>query len=163
MNPTIYSLHIDFDFLPEEFGLLASLARWGEPQEFTADRLHAHFEAIDFAAYVRTSDNLFVGYTSALSNGLGAVYLDSLITHPEFDRDIIASLLLRSVLTHFEGQPVYAMPFIDEQSVFRAEGFKVYRREMIALANRNDQPTNDCQQDGPPNDAQLGSFRGGQV
>jgi hypothetical protein len=32
------------------------------------------------------------------------------------------------------------MPFVDEQDVFRSEGFKVYRREMIALANRNDCP-----------------------
>ena len=87
MNAITYTLHIDLSISPEEFGLLASLAQWGEPQDFPAARLHAHFSAIDFAAYVRTSENLFVGYTSAISNGLGTIHIDCMLTHPEFDRD----------------------------------------------------------------------------
>jgi hypothetical protein len=135
---TTYTLHINHHILPSEFGQLAALAHWGEPQDFTADRLEAHFAAVDFAAHVRDSDNRLVGYAAGISNGLGSVYLDSLLTHPEFDRDIIGSLLLKAVLAQFPNHPVYAMPFVDEQDVFRSEGFKVYRREMIALANRND-------------------------
>jgi len=137
---TTYTLHINRDISPNEFGQLAALAHWGEPQDFTADRLDSHFAAVDFVAHVRDSDNRLVGYAAAISNGLGAVYLDSLLTHPEFERDIIGSLLLKAVLAHFPNHPVYAMPFVDEQEVFRSEGFKVYRREMIALANRNDCP-----------------------
>jgi len=137
---TTYTLHINRDISPSEFGQLAALAHWGEPQDFTPDRLESHFAAVDFVAHVRDSDNRLVGYTAAMSNGLGSVYLDSLLTHPEFDRDIIGSLLLKAVLAQFANHPVYAMPFVDEQAVFRSEGFKVYRREMIALANRNDVP-----------------------
>ena len=139
MNTT-YTLHTDHSILPSDFGQLASLAHWGEPQDFTADRLESHFRAVDFVAHVRYADNRLVGYAAAISNGLGAVYLDSLLTHPEFEREVIGSLLLKAVLAHFPNQPVYAMPFVDEQDVFRSEGFKVYRREMIALANRNDCP-----------------------
>ena len=137
---TTYTLHINRDISPKEFGQLAALAHWGEPQDFTADRIESHFAAVGFVAHVRDSDNLLVGYAAAISNGLAAVYLDSLLTHPEFDRDIIGSLLLKAVLAHFPNHPVYAVPFVDEQDVFRSEGFKVYRREMIALANRNDCP-----------------------
>jgi ribosomal protein S18 acetylase RimI-like enzyme len=137
---TTYTLHTNYDISPNEFGQLASLAHWGDPQEFTKDRLNSHFNAVDFVAHVRDSENRLVGYSSAISNGLGAVYLDSLLTHPEFDREIVGSLLLQAVLSHFPKHPVYAMPFADEQEVFRSEGFKVYRREMIALANRNDCP-----------------------
>ena len=137
---TTYTLHNNHDISPSEFGQLASLAQWGDPQEFTKDRLNSHFNAVDFVAHVRDSENRLVGYSCAISNGLDAVYLDSLLTHPEFDRDIIGSLLLQAVLAHFPNHPVYAMPFVDEQDVFRNEGFKVYRREMIALANRNDCP-----------------------
>ena len=138
---TTYTLHINCDISPSEFGQIASLAHWGEPQDFTADRLESHFAAVDFVAHIRDQDNRLVGYAAAMSNGLGSVYLDSLLTHPEFDRDIIGSLLLKAVLAQFPNHPVYAMPFVDEQEVFRNEGFKVYRREMIALANRNDVPT----------------------
>jgi len=137
---TTYILHNNRDISSAEFGQLAALAHWGEAQDFTADRLESHFAAVDFVAHVRDSGNRFVGYASAISNGLGSVYLDSLLTHPEFDRDIIGSLLLKAVLAHFPNHPVYAMPFVDEQDVFRGQGFKVYRREMIALANRNDTP-----------------------
>ncbi|MFZ4777412.1 MAG: hypothetical protein ACOYM3_18750 [Terrimicrobiaceae bacterium] len=137
---TTYTLRINRDISPSEFGLLAALAQWGEQQDFSADRLASHFAAVDFIAHVRDTDNHLVGYTSAISNGLGSVYLDSLLTHPEFDRAIIGALLLKSVLSHFPNHPVYAVPFVDEQDVFRNQGFKVYRREMIALANRNDIP-----------------------
>lgn len=137
---TTYTLQIDRNIAPSEFGQLASLAHWGEPQDFTASRLESHFAAVDFAAHVRDSENRLVGYVSAMSNGLSSVFIDSILTHPEFDRDIIGSLLVRAVLAHFPGHPVYAMPFVDEQDIFRGEGFKVYRREMIALANRNDVP-----------------------
>ena len=127
-------------FSPNEFGQLAALAHWGEPQDFTADLLAAHFAAVDFCAHVRDSTHRLVGYAAALSNGLSSVYLDSLLTHPEFDREAIGSLLIRAVLNRFPNCPIYAVPFVDEQDVFRNEGFKVYRREMIALANRNDIP-----------------------
>jgi len=137
---TTYTLHIDRDISPSEFGQLAALANWGDQQDFTAERLESHFAAVDFVAHVRDADNRFVGYTAAISNGLGAVYVDSFLSHPEFDRDIIGELLLKAVLAYFPGHQVYAMPFVDEQEVFRSEGFKVYRREMIALANRNDIP-----------------------
>jgi len=137
----IYSLHRDRDIQPTEFGQLATLNLWGEVADFTQERLAGHFAAVDFAAHVRTSQDLLVGYASAISNGLGAVFIDSLISHPEYDREAIGDLLLRAVLTHFSGQPVYAMPFVDEQQVFRASGFRVYRREMVALAHRNDEPS----------------------
>lgn len=137
---TTYTLHINRDISPNEFGQLAALAHWGEPQHFTPERLESHFAAVDFVAHVRDSDSRLVGYSAAISNGFGSVYLDSLLIHPEFERELIGSLLLKAVLAHFPEQPVYAMPFIDEQDVFRSEGFKVYRREMIALANRNDCP-----------------------
>jgi hypothetical protein len=137
---TTYTLHLNNDISPSEFGHLASLAHWGEPQDFTQERLEGHFQAVDFLAHVRDSSGRLVGYTSAISNGLGAVYLDALLTHPEFEREIIGSMLLHAVLSQFPGTPVYATPFVDEQDVFRREGFKVYRREMIALANRNDLP-----------------------
>ncbi|MBN8708831.1 MAG: hypothetical protein J0I10_05590 [Verrucomicrobia bacterium] len=136
----IYSLHTDRNIQPTEFGQLAALNLWGEVADFTQERLAGHFAAVDFAAHVRTSQNLLVGYASAISNGLGAVFIDSLISHPEYDREAIGDLLLQAVLTHFHGQPVYAMPFVDEQQVFRASGFRVYRREMAALAHRNDEP-----------------------
>lgn len=135
-----YTLHLNRNISPEEFGQLASLAHWGEPRDFTATRLEAHFNAVDFVAQVRGSNDLLVGYASAISNGLCSIYLDSLLTHPEYDREMIGSLLLRAVLDRFPNCPVYAMPFVDEQEVFRNMGFKVYRREMIALANRNDVP-----------------------
>lgn len=134
-----YTLHTDRDIQPTEFGQLAALNLWGEVADFTQERLAGHFAAVDFAAHVRTSQNLLVGYASAISNGLGAVFIDSLISHPEYDREAIGHLLLQAVLTHFSGQPVYAMPFVDEQQVFRASGFRVYRREMVALAHRNDE------------------------
>jgi|GEM_PF-3158004 len=135
-----YTLYIDRNIHRGEFAQLASLARWGNPEDFTAERVAAHFEAMGFVAHVRNAEGLFVGYISANSNGLGSVSIDSLLTHPEYDGNAIGSLLLKAVLSHFPGQPVYAMPFVDEQEVFRKEGFKVYRREMIALANRNDRP-----------------------
>ena len=135
-----YILHIDRNIHPSEFGQLASLAHWGKPQDFTAERVSAHFDAMDFVAHVRDTNGIFVGYISAISNGLGSIYIDSLLTHPEYERDSIGSLLLKAVLRHFSHHPVYAMPFVDEQDVFRSEGFKVYRREMVALANRNDIP-----------------------
>lgn len=137
MNTT-YTLHLTKDFTPSEFGQLAALAHWGKVQDFTEEVLHSHFNAADFTAHVRTSGGQMVGYTAALTNGLGGVYVDALLTHPEFDRSEIGRLLLRAVRTHFAGHPIYAMPFVDEQEVFRNEGFTVYRREMIALANRND-------------------------
>jgi len=137
MTPT-YTLHINHDVSPSEFGQLAVLAHWGEAEDFTADRLDSHFAAVDFVAHIRDSDNRLMGFATAISNGLGSVYLDSLLTHPEFDKDIIGALLLKAVLAHFPNHPVYAMPFVDEQDVFRSQGFKVYRRKMIALANRND-------------------------
>lgn len=136
-----YTLHTDRNIQPTEFGQLAALNLWGEVADFTQERLAGHFAAVDFAAHVRTSQNLLVGYASAISNGLGAVFIDSLITHPEYDREAIGDLLLRAVLTYFSGQPVYAMPFVDEQQAFRASGFRVYRREMVALAHRNDAPS----------------------
>jgi ribosomal protein S18 acetylase RimI-like enzyme len=135
-----YTLHINHDISPGEFGQLAALAHWGDPQDFTQDCLESHFAAVDFVAHVRDSDNRLLGYAAAMSNGLGSVYLDSLLTHPEFERDIIGSILLKAVLDQFPNHPVFAMPFVDEQDVFRSQGFKVYRREMIALANRNDVP-----------------------
>ena len=139
MNTT-YTLHTNREIFPREFGQIASLAHWGEPQTFTPDVVEAHFAAVDFVAHVRNSDNQLVGFTAAIFNGLSGVYIDSLLAHPEFDRDIIGSLLLNAVLGHFPNIPVYAMPFVDEQDVFRCAEFKVYRREMIALANRNDVP-----------------------
>lgn len=135
----IYSLHTDRDIQPSEFGQLATLNLWGEAGDFTEERLAGHFAAVDFVVHVRTLRKLLVGYASAISNGLGTVFIDSLITHPEYDRDAIGSLLMQAVLTHFSGQPVYAMPFTDEQQVFRANGFRIYRREMVALAHRNDE------------------------
>jgi ribosomal protein S18 acetylase RimI-like enzyme len=141
---TTYTLHINRDILPNEFGQLASLAQWGESQDFTADRLESHFAAVDFVAHVRDSDYRLVGYAAAISNGLGSVYLDSLLIHPEFDRDIIGSLMLKAVLAHFPQHPVYATPFVDEQDVFRGERFKVYQRKMIALARRNDCPVQEA-------------------
>lgn len=136
-----YTLRADRNIEPWEFGQLAALNLWGDAGDFTGERLSGHFAAVDFAAHVRTSQNLLVGYASAISNGLGAVFIDSLISHPEYDREAIGDLLLRAVLTHFSGQPVYAMPFVDEQQVFRTGGFRVYRREMVALAHRNDEPS----------------------
>ena len=102
---TTYTLHTNRDISPSEFGQLAALAHWGEPQDFTADRLAAHFTAVDFVAHIRDQENRLVGYAAAISNGLGSVYLDSLLTHPEFDRCIIGSLLLKAVLAHFPNRP----------------------------------------------------------
>ncbi|HWL53123.1 MAG TPA: GNAT family N-acetyltransferase [Chthoniobacteraceae bacterium] len=141
MNTPQYTLHLDRNLQADEFGRLASLAHWGEPGDFTQERLAAHFAAVDFVAHVRDAGGFLVGYVSAISNGLGAVYLDALLVHPEYERERVGRLLLRAMLKHFQNQPVYAMPFVDEEEVFRSEGFKVYRREMIALANRNDVPT----------------------
>lgn len=135
-----YTLHPDRNLQADEFGRLASLAHWGVPGDFTQERLATHFAAVDFVAHVRDAGGVLVGYVSAISNGLGAVYLDALLVHPEYERERVGRLLLRAVLNRFENQPVHAMPFVDEQEVFRNEGFKVYRREMIALANRNDVP-----------------------
>lgn len=137
----LYTLHADRNIQPREFGQLAALNLWGEVSDFTGERLAGHFAAVGFVAHVRTSQNLLVGYASAISNGLGATFIDSLITHPEYDRETIGELLLQAVLTHFSGRPVYAMPFVDEQQVFRSSGFRVYRREMVALAHRNDEPS----------------------
>ena len=133
-----FTIHHDTAIRASEFGQLASLSHWGEPSDFSPERLAAHFAAVDFVAYARDSKSALVGYVSAISNGLGSVYLDALLVHPEFDRETIGALLLRAVLDRFAGHPVYAMPFVDEQTVFRNEGFKIYRREMIALAHRND-------------------------
>lgn len=133
----IYSLHTDRQISATEFAQLAAAAQWGEPGEFTPERLASHFAAVTFIAQVRAGEAL-VGYASALCNGLGAVYVDSLLLHPEYDGEMIGGLLLNAVLDRFPGQAVYGMPFVDEQAVFRNQGFKVYRREMIALAHRND-------------------------
>lgn len=141
MKSTTYTLHTDRNINPAEFGRLAALARWGESEDFTQARLDDHFAAVSFAAHLRGSGGEFVGYISALSNGLASVFVDSLLTDPEYDRDVISGLLLNAVLDKYAGNPVYAMPFIDEQAMFRNQGFKVYRREMVALANRNDKPT----------------------
>ena len=135
-----YLLHCDHNFDPHEFGQLAALARWGEAQDYTQERMAEHFAAVDFIAHVRDSNNTMVGYISAMANGLGSVFVDGMLTHPEYDGDTIGRLLINSVLNRFSNQPVYASPFVDEQKVFRDTGFKVYRREMIALANRNDMP-----------------------
>ena len=137
---TTYFLHCDHNFAPHEFGQLAALARWGDAQDYTPERMAEHFAAVAFIAHVRDSSNHLVGYISAMNNGLGSVFVDGMLTHPEFDRDAIGHLLITSVLHRFPNQPVYATPFVDEQQVFRNQGFKVYRREMIALANRNDVP-----------------------
>ena len=116
------------------------MQRWpnGGGEDFTQERLNNHFAAVSFVAHVRGSGGEFVGYISALSNGLSSVFVDSLLTHSEYDQDIISGLLLNAVLKHFAGCPVYGMPFVDEQEMFRNQGFKIYRREMVALANRND-------------------------
>jgi GNAT superfamily N-acetyltransferase len=135
---TTYSLHRDRGITAREFGLLAALARWGEVEDFTEERLAGHFAAVDFVAYVRDGNGVCVGYVSAMANGMCAVFVDSLLTHPEYDREEVGGMLLHAVLEHFAGSPVYAMPFVDEQEVFLHRGFKIYRREMIALANRND-------------------------
>lgn len=135
---TTYTLHRDRGITAREFGLLAALARWGEVEDFAEERLAGHFAAVDFVAYVRDGHGVCVGYVSAMANGMCAVFVDSLLTHPEYDREAVGGLLLRAVREHFTGWPVYAMPFVDEQEVFRSEGFKVYRREMVALAHRND-------------------------
>jgi GNAT superfamily N-acetyltransferase len=140
MASTTYQLHLTRSINPVEFGRLASLAHWGAPEDFTQERLEEHFAAVAFVAHVRSDRGELVGYASALSNGLHAVFVDSLLIHPEFDGDVISGLLLKAVLDHFAGTPVYGLPFVDEQDLFRNQGFKVYRREMVALANRNDKP-----------------------
>ena len=141
MESTTYTLHIDRNITPADFGRLAALAQWGEPEDYTQERLNDHFAAVSFVAHVRGSGGEFIGYISAMSNGLQSVFVDSLLMDPEYDRRIISGLLLNAVLNNFTGYPVYGMPFIDEQEIFRNQGFKVYRREMVALANRNDKPT----------------------
>ena len=108
------------------------------PEDFTQARLDEHFAAVSFAAHVRDTDGVFVGYISALSNGLQSVFVDSFLLDPEYDVDIVSRLLIRAVMNKFTGYPLYAMPYVDEQSIFTNQGFKVYRREMKALAYRND-------------------------
>jgi hypothetical protein len=140
VKPTTYTLRIDRNVTPSEFGRLASLALWGEPAAFTQERLNDHFAAVSFVAHVRGSGGELVGYISALSNGLASVFVDSLLIDPEYDREVVGGLLLEAVLNNFPGCPVYGMPFVDEQEIFRNQGVKVYSREMLALANRNERP-----------------------
>ena len=140
MKPTTYTLVADCNITPVEFGRLAAIAQWGEAEDFTQARLDEHFAAVSFAAHVRDSDGVFVGYISALSNGLQSVFVDSFLFDPEYDVDIVSRLLIRAVMNKFTGYPLYAMPYVDEQEIFTNQGFKVYRREMKALAYRNDQP-----------------------
>lgn len=141
MKPTTYTLFADRNVTPAEFGRLAAIARWGEAEDFTQARLGEHFAAVSFTAHVRDADGVFVGYISALSNGMQSVFVDSFLFDPEYDVDIVSQLLIRAVMNKFTGLPLYAMPYVDEQEIFTNQGFKVYRREMKALAYRNDLPT----------------------
>ena len=119
-------------------GALGCLFNWfASPEAFSEEMLAAHFAKADLIAHVRAENGLMVGYLCAWSNGMGEAWITASLAHPEYDQEAIFRLMVNAALERFAGQPVYAMPFADEQAAFRAEGFKVSGRQMIALANGN--------------------------
>jgi GNAT superfamily N-acetyltransferase len=140
MKTNNYILHTDKNFSASEFGSLASLQGWGDVDSFTEEIIVKHLSSVSFSCYIRHQSGVFVGYVSGIDNALFSVFIDAMLTHPEYDRDVVGRMLLEAILKQFSGTPVYAMPFVDEQDILLKQGFKTYARPMAALANRSALP-----------------------
>lgn len=134
---THYTIHADRNISAEEFDALMALNGWGNDGFFTEEVMANHFLAVRHSAYVRSDSGVLVGYMSAMYNGFASNIIDTMAIHPDAAQEEIGQMLLAEISRQSYGLPLYAMPFQDQQNLFRGQGFRVPGRPMIALSKNN--------------------------
>jgi len=134
-NSQKYTISTVLDIPAEEFDALMSEVGWGNDGYFTRDVVAKHFSTISFGAYVRDATGRLCGYMSAIDNGYGVYFIDTIAILPEILNEEIGRMLVHEVTKQCCGRPLYAMPFVDQQTVFLPEGFRIPGRPMAALSH----------------------------
>ncbi len=135
MNLQNYTISTVLDIPAEEFDALMSGVGWGNDGYFTQEVVAKHFSTVSFGAYIRDAEGKLCGYVSAIDNGYGVYFIDTIAILPELIKEEISRMLVHEVAKQCCGRPLYAMPFVDQQDVFLAEGFRIPGRPMAALSH----------------------------
>jgi hypothetical protein len=135
MNRQNYTISTVLDIPAEEFDALMSGVGWGNDGYFTQEVVARHFSTISFGAHIRDATGRLCGYMSAIDNGYGVYFIDTVAILPEILKEEIGRLLVREISKQCGGRPLYAMPFADQQEVFLTEGFRIPGRPMAALSH----------------------------
>lgn len=80
-----------------------------------------------------------VGYLSAFSDGVSSTLLGELVVHPDFQRQGIATRMLRCLESHWPGVPVTVNALGDARHFFAANGYQTPRAEMAVLFKKPSQ------------------------
>ena len=134
MNEKIYTIHTDRNIQSEEFDALMSATGWGNDGYFTIERVAKHLSTVSRVAYIRDDSGRLCGYMSAIDNGYGVNHIDTIAIHPDVSQEDVGRMLVNEIANQCGGWPLYAMPFIDQQDAFLAEGFRIPGRPMAALS-----------------------------
>ena len=134
---TTYTIHTDKNITAKEFDALMASNGWGNNGFFTEEVISNHFSAVRHFAYVRSDSGALVGYMSAMYNGFASNIIDTMAIHPDAPQEEIGRILLAEISRQSYGLPLYAMPFQDQQDIFRGQGFRIPSRPMVALSKNN--------------------------
>jgi hypothetical protein len=135
MKSQNYSISTDRNIRADEFDALMSATGWGNDGYFTQEVVARHFSVISYLAHIRDDSGKLSGYMSAIDNGYGVFLIDTIAIHPEASQEEAGRMLVSELSKQCCGRPLYAMPFMDQQDVFLAEGFRIPGRPMAALSS----------------------------
>jgi ribosomal protein S18 acetylase RimI-like enzyme len=113
---------------------------WGTESAYDDQAIEQSLSAYPFIAHCRDSAGALIGYVSAFSDGAFSTFVGELVVHPEFQRNGIGTELLRLVVERYSGVPIYATPFEDVQEFFLERGFRIPKRTMSVVSQRNGLP-----------------------
>ena len=133
-----YTLHTDTNVPPAGMDALMASLGWCNDHFFTPEVLAFHNSVTHYRAWVCDPAGKLVGYMSGINNGFSSVLIDTYAVSPTTDRATVGAMLVQEVRRQCQGYAIYAMPFADEDDLFRQNGFRVPGRPMSALSCRND-------------------------
>lgn len=131
-----YTIHSDKNVTAAELADLFSAVGWYNGD---GDLTYA-IQGTTFIAHARDEKGKLLGYVSALSDGVFTTFVDMVLVRPEAQRHGIGRALVKAVETHFQGVPMYAMPFTDLHEFFLKLGYwdkTTKARTMVPMSKRN--------------------------
>ncbi|MDO5087135.1 MAG: GNAT family N-acetyltransferase [Comamonadaceae bacterium] len=134
---TPVAVRLGKDIQGHELAALLTAVGWGEHGPAEMARAIRAWPATVHARVPETG--ALVGYLSAFSDSVSSTWLGELVVHPDFQRQGIATRMLRCLESHWPGLPVTVSALGNARHFFIANGYQTPRAEMTVLFKKPSQ------------------------